>query len=341
MFSFFSKKKTFSAEVNGKTITIASKETLLSAALRQNIDFPNSCRVGGCATCKCRLTSGKVRELTDSSYVLSEHELENDFILACQSVPVGDVTVEYEERATKTVSGTVVGQSSLTHDITQLTIKTNTPLSYRPGQYAELELAGLPNIKRSYSFATANSDPCSLTFFIRQVGNGRFSSRAVEEDLMGQSLSVTGPHGDFWLRAGEKDILVVAGGSGLAPIMAMLEQALTNRENRSVTLLFGARQQRDLYKLAEIKSLKDLWPTRFSFVPILSECSRDSDWQGGKGFVTDFIGEYIDGIGQAYLCGPPVMVDKAKETLISLGLNPNDIYADRFTTVTDSVPETA
>ncbi|MFA9219488.1 MAG: 2Fe-2S iron-sulfur cluster-binding protein, partial [Sphingomonadaceae bacterium] len=126
MFSFLAKKQPTTAHINGVAILVDPKETVLQAALRHGIDFPHSCRVGGCATCKCRLLQGRVKELTRSSYVLSDQELDQGYILACQSVPQSDISLQVDLSARQPVqrlSGRIIGQQRLTHDISALQIQ--------------------------------------------------------------------------------------------------------------------------------------------------------------------------------------------------------------------------
>ncbi|MFA9216162.1 MAG: FAD-binding oxidoreductase, partial [Sphingomonadaceae bacterium] len=203
-------------------------------------------------------------------------------------------------------------------------------LSYKAGQYANLYLTSLGTVARSYSFATPVQADSQLRFFIRAVAGGAMSSLVNQRDLVGEAVEVEGPHGDFWLRAAESPLLLAAGGSGLAPILAMLQDAADKGVQRPVTLLFGAQQQRDLYALDQIAALAQRWPTRFTFVPVLSDAQQDSQWQGRRGMVDSQIAALLPAGAQAYLCGPPPMVDACSATLLSLGVAPDQIYADRF-----------
>ncbi|KGM39794.1 oxidoreductase [Aquabacterium sp. NJ1] len=335
MFSLFFGKKPATARINGKPISVKPKDTILLAALREGIEFPHSCRVGGCAKCKCRLVDGKVKRLTQFGYVLSEEEIKDGVILACQSVPVGDVSVEVDvENAAKaqSVSGTVVEQAQLTHDIARLRIQLAQPLHFRPGQFATLELADLPGVRRSYSFASPVSPDGQISFFVRKLPGGRFSGFVHERNLVGRSIAVDGPHGDFWLRESDRPLLMVAGGSGLAPILAMLEQSIESQPNRSVTVLFGARTQRDIYCRQELARIANRWSGHFKHVTVLSAEPEGSDWQGVRGMLADVVGAYCVPQCEAYLCGPPPMVDSVLAALAACGITPQDIRIDRFAT---------
>jgi 3-phenylpropionate/trans-cinnamate dioxygenase ferredoxin reductase subunit len=337
MFSFFKKRssKSFKAHINGEAIDLRAKETVLDAALREQITFPHSCKVGGCASCKCRLVKGRVRELTDLGYILSEEELDQGYILACQSVPLTDVEVEVDLHAAnfKKTYGRVVAQEKLTHDITHLKLLLEENVSYKAGQYANLTLPDHTEVKRSYSFAKPANPDGTVSFFIRKVPGGVFSTAVHDGDLMGGMVMLEGPQGDFWLRPSKTPLLMVAGGSGLAPILAILQDAVGT--DRPVTLLFGARTYRDLYAQDEIAALAGQWRAPFTFVPVLSQEPEDSGWDGARGLVTDFIEGSNTTHSHVYLCGPPAMIDAAEMSLLAGGVDKESVFADRFLTAAD------
>lgn len=336
--SFFARKGPSTAHINAVPVTVNPKETLLQAALRQGIDFPHSCRVGGCATCKCKLVSGKVKELTQTSYILSDEDLDQGYILACQAVPQGDVQIEVDlsaQGAKRQVSGRILAQDRLTHDIVRLRVQLDEALPYKAGQFADIGLDALPGVRRSYSFANAVQPDAQVSFFVRKVPGGAFSTHVNEQNLVGQTLHLEGPVGDFWLHAADAPLMLIAGGSGLAPIVAILQDALANDVKRPVTLLFGARTQQDLYALDTLQALAQQWPAAFHFVPVLSEEPAGSSWQGARGLVTEQIAELLDSSAHAYLCGPPAMIDSAVDVLMGHGVPRAHIHADRFTTQQD------
>jgi len=135
MFAFLRRAQPSQAQVNQQSIQVAPGESLLQAALRHGLDFPHGCRVGACASCTCQLRADRVRELTDSSYVLSAAERAAGYILACQSVPQGDIRVSLAEPV-RQVAGQITGQRALTRDIMHLQVQLAEPLDYRGGQYA-------------------------------------------------------------------------------------------------------------------------------------------------------------------------------------------------------------
>lgn len=339
MLSLFSRSKPITATINGKRINVLPKETLLTAALRNGLAFPYSCKVGGCATCKCKLLDGQVKQLTNASYILSEDELRDGYILACQSVPRSNVQIEVDTAATAAARQTgakVLACDRLTHDIVRLRVQLDGALPYRAGQFATLEFDDLPGVARSYSFASPPSPTAQTSFYVRKVPGGAFSTFVHDNALVGKRLRVEGPQGDFWLRDGTGPLLMVAGGSGLAPVLAMLTQCLeTGEVSRPVHLLFGARSASDLYEIDAIQTLQAQWKAPFIFLPVLSAEPEGSGWTGERGLVADFIPSQAAKDSDVYLCGPPPMVDAALQKLLSAGGQRERIHADRFLTQKD------
>ncbi len=346
--SLFSKKPaSYGARIAPANVElrVGSKETLLQAALNQGIAFPHDCRAGGCGACKCRLVKGKVRELTDKSYILSAEELRDNYVLACQSIPRSDIEIDVELQdagtpvQTHQSSGRITGLESLTHDILQLTLALDHALPFTPGQYSELspKEGTAAGVTRSYSLANvpdANGTSRNAEFFIRKVPGGQFTEWLFDQAKIGDPLDVTAPFGEFVLREATAPILCIAGGSGLAPVLSMLQGALqSQRLPREVTLILGVRSQRDLYMLDAIESLRREWPVCFDFMPILADEPAGSEWQGRRGMIVDHLAGVLGesrGTPHAYLCGPPGMIDSCISALEAGGVSAADIHFDKF-----------
>ncbi len=330
MFGFFNNKK-YKVSINEQVyLPSKKKEMILQTALNHNLNYPNNCRVGSCGQCKCKLLKGKVKELTETGYILTEEELDQGYILACQSIPKSDIEVILSSSlsALSTI-GTIIEKNKKTHDIIELVIKTNQPINYKAGQYAKLTLQDYPELTRSYSFAnTPNFN--RLHFFIKKMPHGKLSTILHDTPLEGKKINISHGVGDFWLRDEHRSILMVAGGSGLAPILSILKQMQVTQTFKEVTLLFGARTQRDLYCIEEIESLQKVWRAPFHFYPILSAEAENSRWTKDQGFVHEFIPKYISNTEAAYLCGPPVMIDHAIPILEQNNIKATNIFADRF-----------
>lgn len=335
MFGWLSKKE-FSLAIDAHApFILANKETVLNGALRNGIDFPYSCKVGGCAACKCQLISGKVKELTDKSYLLSKEEIQQNFILGCQSIPVSDVVVKLPENpfGNQKITGVITQQIMLTHDTAEIFVNLNDAVRYIPGQYASVQAIGTDIPSRCYSFAHAchvdgNKE---ISFFVRIVPNGRMSNWLLSPAALNQSVEIKASLGEFHIRPGKQALLCMAGGSGLAPLIALLEAALTtDARERDVFLLMGARTQRDLYYLEQIQALQKQWRGHFEFIPVLSEEPADSKWTGMRGWVTDALTPTVTKNAQAYLCGPPPMIDAAIARMTEQGMAREQIYFDKF-----------
>lgn len=317
-------------------VVLQKNETVLNGALRAGIDFPHSCKVGGCASCKCQLVSGKVRELTDKAYLLSTEEIRENYILGCQSIPLSDVVVKLPVNplAHQHILGTVVRQAELTHDISEVHIALDGPVRFLPGQYASVQALDTDIPARCYSFAHAAGEDGTkeISFFVRKVPNGRMSHWMLDPGSLNRRVKINASLGEFHLRPGTGALVCVAGGSGLAPLIALLEgAATTGAAQRPVFLLMGARTQRDLYYTQEIQALAQHWKAPFEFIPVLSEEPADSNWTGKRGWVTEAITPEISrGGAQGYLCGPPPMIDACVGIMTANGMEPDAIHFDKF-----------
>lgn len=343
MFEWFRKRDyTAAVEPAGQRVEVRGGEKLLSAALEAGLDWPHDCRVGSCGTCRCVLREGRIKALTDFVYTLTPEDIAAGAILACQSQLRSDVVVEVTLGAGRTAvvhaEGRIAALRPLTHDIVELRVALEGPSldGARAGQYADLTAPGIDGA-RSYSFARApGAEPGGqLTFFVRHVPGGAFTDWLFGDDRSGTRLALSGPYGDFHQRAGTGRMICVAGGSGLAPIHALVEDGVLNGLERDCTVLFGARAQADLYCLDALEALGRRWRGAFDVVPVLSEEPADSDWRGARGLVTDALARVAgaDGFGpgdQGYLCGPPPMVDAGVERLVELGVDREAIFFDRF-----------
>lgn len=333
MFSIVGVRQSHVAKISGTPVIVGPNETILDAALREGLAFPNVCRVGGCGTCRCKLMDGQVRETTDTGYLLSQREIDEGWILACQSRPRSDIAIKVElgtSAGGSSIQGKVVAKQMLTPDICRIDVQLDGRLDYRPGQFADLTFETLPNVTRSYSFSTAVRASDVVSFTIRRVHGGALSMHIINHAIVGERLTVNGPGGNFWMRQGDEPILMVGGGSGLSPLLAMLEEMDLACGHRPVTLLFGARAEEDLFALEQIDRYARTWSAPFNFVPVLSGSATGSAWQGRRGMVHDVVREFATDAKAAYLCGPPQMVDAVAAELDAVGIPAEHIHADRF-----------
>ncbi len=338
MLSLFKKKEkpVYQAYIQSmdKTVTVKHRQTLLEAALEAGLDYPYSCGAGSCTTCKTKLIQGQYKDLSDMSLVLTEDDLKKGYILACQALPKTDLIVTLEADESKEYSGEVTGYRRLTHDIIEIKIRLSEKMRYKAGQYADLAVPGVKG-SRSYSFAAApgaGGGSVEVYFHLRLVPNGEMTTWFHEKDRTGEKVKLRGPRGTFGWRDHKNTLLCIAGGSGMAPIKAMLEDAAQKKEKRQIIYLFGARTQKDLYALEEMEKLQKQLPN-FRFVPVLSHEEAGSGWKGERGLVTELIAQQqIDFADTAaFLCGPPAMIDAAIAALKEKGVAQTEIYFDKFT----------
>lgn len=339
--------------VSGFTLNVAGTEqraiagageSLLSAGLRGGVRIPHLCRVGECGSCRCRLVAGQVRLKRDISRHVDHQALRQGFLLVCQSEALSDVTLEVPGQSPctdgaglRTLGGRIGSVTTLAHDIRQLTVELDAPIRYDSGQYAQLSVVGdaeLAQAPRCYSFsgAPAAQGQTEVVFHVRYVPGGRFTEWLFAEDRSGERVELAGPLGDLRMRDDGRPMVCIAGGSGLAPIKAMLEELCSRERAPDLTLFLAARSQRDLYCQRELAELQARWPGpgRLLLVPVLSNEPEGSGWSGLSGYC----GEHLDSFcspadSSFYLCGPPVMIDAILGQLQD-AVAPEHVHYDRF-----------
>jgi p-cymene monooxygenase electron transfer component len=341
----FAKKSPANVELMPSQITFEMErnKTVLEQALANGIVYPHDCTVGTCGSCRSRLVSGKVDAITPFGYTLSREELQAGYILACQAVPQSDLRIEVDlpdtDEAPLSVGGRIVDVQDMTYDIRKVTWQVDAPVRFKAGQYMNVRWPAGP-AHRSYSFchAPAPDGLRRISAFVRRVPGGAFTESLFAGDMAETEFTIEAAHGAFWLRPGEGPILLVGGGSGLSPLMSLLEDAVARNVARDVVLLFGGRGERDLYCLDEIAVIAARWKGKFLFRPALS----DEQVEGMRhGLVTQGIADAIAELGgsaglQAYMCGPPAMIDAAVAVLTDQGVTLDAIHYDKFTDASTS-----
>lgn len=320
----------------GRTITVSDGQTILSAALSEGIDYAHGCKSGRCGNCKSRLGSGDVDLLDHSRFALPAEERDAGLILACRAIPQGPVSVAWLEdtdaisHPVREISAEVVGTEFLTHDILRLRLRADgAPLLFAPGQYTTLKLPGVP--ARDYSMANSpNADV--LEFHVRRVPDGRTSAAIHDHLRVGDRVRLTGPRGAAHLRSGHTGpILAVAGGSGLAPILSILESAVAQGMRQPIHVYVGGRDERDLYGLDQLVALAARHGN-MRVTPVLSAPSAPTDRR--TGFLHAAVRADLQDLDgwKVYAAGPPVMIDALSDVVQAFGLQPADLHADVFLT---------
>ncbi len=318
-------------------LAVETGATILQSAIEQGLDYPHGCQSGNCGACKSRLHGGEVEMSPYSEFALSEEERAAGLILACRAVPWSNCEVAYLEpdevvaHPQRDLTCRVVENQKVTHDIRRLrlAIEAGGPFDFTAGQYAMVTFEGLP--VRDFSMASLPGGNL-LEFHIRLVAGGTVSPFVLQGLKTGDKVRVQGPQGNSFLRESHGGpIIALAGGSGLAPIKSIVEQALRKGAKQPIHLYFGVRDERDLYLEDHFEALAAA-NQNLRFLPVLSEPGGPTGRR--TGFLADVLrAEHSDLDGcKAYLAGPPVMVESCVTTLKALGVRDEDCHADAFYT---------
>ena len=342
-------KHTVRFEPVGIEIEVDEEQTVLRAAAEQGIMLMHGCKEGQCAACKSFLLEGEdVEHDSYSTFALPDSEKDEGFTLLCRAHVYEDVTIEllnYDEEMIRSglpiqsAVATVVSNDNATHDIRHLVLSVPAEPEFRffPGQYVDI---GIPGSEATRSFSMANTsvkENGQLEFIIKCYPGGMFSGFLDTTLAVGDELPISGPFGVFTLRDSPAELVFVGGGAGMAPILSVLRSLAERDPARKATFYYGARGKRDLCFEDELRAVGSLLPN-FRYVPALSEPVDGEDWDGEVGFVTDVVRKHESDLRRtdAYVCGPPPMVEAAITVLSDLGAPEARIFYDKFTTTGES-----
>ncbi|MDX2933437.1 2Fe-2S iron-sulfur cluster-binding protein [Streptomyces ipomoeae] len=325
----------------GIEIEADEDETVLDAAFRQGVQLMHGCKEGQCSSCKAFLLDGDQQMERYSTFALADYESEEGYVLLCRAHAYADLSVElinYDEEMLlsgippREVAATVAAVEPMTHDIVRLALDTADELPYRTGQYVDIKV---PGTEQWRSFSMAGLPGGRLEFLIKQYPGGLFSGLLGGRLQAGDPLTVKGPYGTCVMRdAPDRGLILLAGGAGMAPVLAQLRSLAATGTARRTRFYYGARTERDLFALDEIAGLGRRLDD-FAFVPALSD-QATSDVE--QGLITEVVDRHEGDLSQAdaYLCGPPPMCDAALELLTGKGMPEERIFLDKFTTSTDT-----
>ena len=316
-------------------IEATGQETVADAAYRQGINIPLDCRDGACGTCKCFAEAGRY-DLGDEFIedALSDDEVQQGYVLTCQMRAASDcvLRVPASSAVCKTRQASFEAAISDVRQLSESTIALSikgeslSSLAFLPGQYVNLHVPGSEQ-SRAYSFSSLQKNG-EVSFLIRNVPGGLMSSFLTGIAKAGDSMTLAGPLGSFYLRQIERPLLLLAGGTGLAPFTAMLEKIAEQGSPHPVHLIYGVTNDLDLVELERLQALSALIPN-FSF----SACVANPDSQHPlKGYVTQHIepSHLNAGDVDVYLCGPPPMVEAVSVYIREQGITPAHFYYEKF-----------
>lgn len=318
---------------------VETGESILSAALRAGFRLPHDCRFGGCGTCRIRLLEGKV-EYEEPPMALDD-ERDAGYALACQAHPISDLVIDAsrdEPCAPPTRHWSILRSLiPLSPDVIHMTLEIPgiDALAYRPGQY--LKLYTPDGTTRSFSMASVPHHN-TVDLHIRRIPGGRFTDSLLPSLRPGDRIDIELPLGNFFYRAVDyRPLIMIATGTGLAPIKSILESLMDDPDCPPVSVYWGGRTSADLYLDRQIAN----WGERlydFQYVPVLSR--PDIGWTGRSGYVQDAVAADIPDLAEhaLYLCGSPTMIHDARRRFVDLGASAAHIYADSFTFQSAALP---
>ncbi|MDI5983334.1 anthranilate 1,2-dioxygenase electron transfer component AntC [Halomonas sp. M4R5S39] len=319
-------------------VKVDKNELLMDAAQRHGVNLPVDCREGVCGTCRCLRESGDVDVEYIDEEALTEEEIGEGHVLACQTRLRSsqasfyfDIDSNVCSVATEVHDGTVSAVEQVSDAAAILEVTLDDPaqaLPYLPGQYARLEVPGTDEW-RAYSFATSAVKEGRLRFLIRLLPSGVMSDYLRDRCTPGDAISLEAPLGAFYLREIQRPLLMVAGGTGLSAFLGMLEQLAEKGEcAQPIRLCYGVTQEQDLSELARLDALTEALPD-FAFDTIVMNPSEA--WRGKQGVVCDLFD--LDFLAQpfdAYLCGPPPMIEASKHWLEAREVGEHRVFFEKF-----------
>ena len=324
------------------SIDVRAGQTILDAALKAGLDFPYACRAGNCSSCKSQLFSGTVEMKPYDPSALTAAERADGLILACRSCPTSDCDVAFVEEEELTFAPaeyacTITALDRVTPDVVVMRARSSDGkrVNFSAGQFGMLSLMGKP--PREFSIASRPGAP-ELEFHVRTHQGGDVSAQLYHHSAIGDAFRLKAPFGNAYLRkAHAGPILLVVGGTGLAPAQSILLDALLSLPGRPVSLYFSVRHAHDLYQVDSLRALADKHP-HFRFHPIVTRAADRP-----RTTVIDLIDRdfsTLDGV-KVYTCGSPALVAACRDYVLNRGVAPGDCHADPFTAASVQVAEPA
>lgn len=319
----------------GKEFAARADEPVLTAALREHFNLPHSCKGGSCGTCRVRVISGGYQYPHGRPIGISAEEEAAGHALICQARATGDLVIEIREIRHVTdveireLPCRIEKMDRLAPDVMCLWLRLPAiePFTWQCGQYVDVMLPG--ERRRSFSLANPPHDSALLELHVRRAPGGAFSEQVFGELEPGSLLRIEGPLGQFIYRPGERPVLLIGGGTGYAPLKAMIREVLETEARRDVTLFWGARKAADLYEDAWLRALAAKH-ARFRYTAVLSEQGADEAHE--TGLVHEAVLRKVAGLAgfDIYTAGPPALIDAVRAALPPQGADPARIYFDSF-----------
>jgi len=322
---------------SGHVFELDENETVLDGALRHGIMLPFSCRGGSCGTCFGSVLSGKINFPDGLPLGLMESDRDAGKALFCVATAESDITIDIrevrriQEVEVKTLPAKVISVNKLAPDVMEvrLVLPPTQQLLFRAGQYLDFLIRN--KRRRAFSIANAPVNDEFIELHIRHVEDGEFTSMVFDKFQVKTLVRIEAPLGNFYIREeSNRPLILMAGGTGFAPLKGMIEQLRVEQDTRPIHLYWGARAKVDLYHLA----LAESWANsdRFEFIPVLSNKADGDEWQGRQGNVHEAVAKDFPDLSgyDVYMAGPPAMISTATATFTRQGLPREQLFADSF-----------
>ncbi|MES2510699.1 MAG: CDP-6-deoxy-delta-3,4-glucoseen reductase [Pseudomonadota bacterium] len=329
---------------SGHAFDVPAGASVLDAGLANGLNMPYSCRAGNCKTCRGKIVRGTVDYGNAHASYLTQEQKQNGFALLCKAKPLSDLEVEVEELVLAQVRPRLmparvkrIRKPAPDVAILDLRLPMNENLMFAPGQFVDVQLPG--GITRSYSIASAPSAEgvIDIELHIRHMPGGLFTDKVFSSLKEGELLRLNAPLGTFYLREESvKPLVLIATGTGIAPILSMLRYAVRKKISRPMRLYWGGRRPSDLYLDEDIRSLASQLDA--SYVPVLSQPQAGDGWTGLTGYVQHAVMKDVPDLSgyQVYACGSPAMVEAAADAFVSgAGLPEEEFFGDAFLSAAD------
>ncbi|WP_333708002.1 CDP-6-deoxy-delta-3,4-glucoseen reductase [Ottowia beijingensis] len=341
---------TITVQPSGRSFEAEPAETMLAAGIRQGIGLPYGCKDGACGSCKCKKISGTVTHGPHQDKALSAQEEADGYVLTCCGTATSDVVLESRQVThagafpIKKMPARVALLEKLSPDVVRLKLQlpANDIIQYHAGQYVEFILRD--GARRSYSMANAphtliESGAPMVDLHIRHMPGGKFTDHVFGAMKEKEILRIEGPYGSFHLQESPKPIVLLASGTGFAPIKAIIEHMQFMGITREAVLYWGGRRPHDLYMNDWVQARCAEMPN-LTYVPVVSDALPEDGWSGRTGFVhLAVLQDFADLSGhQVYACGAPIVVDSARKDFVEkAGLPEHEFFADAFTSEADKL----
>ena len=317
-------------------------DTIMRAAVRNGLGFPYECNVGSCGNCKFELLEGEIEHLRQNPPGWSERDLQRKRYLGCQAKPLSDCKIKLNLRdhykshiLPRKVSGKLMAVHDLTHDLREFQFALDVPVAFLPGQYALLSVPGIEGA-RAYSMGNITDDGKQWHFQIKRVPNGLATSALFDRLKLGDEIGLDGPYGMAYLREeAPRDLLLIAGGSGLSPMISLTRGAAasTKLNGRQLHFFYGGRTASDMCADRVLGSLPG-YGTNIHYYPAISMPETDGpQWSGRTGFIHDYVREAMgDKIRdmEIYFAGPPAMAEAVTRMIVEYKVPMAQVHFDQF-----------